>query len=58
MENEPMYSIPVSKVLQLVLNEERQKIRKFLLDTYGKVTADCMDMYVPTTSGILELFKQ
>jgi len=53
-----MYSIPVSKVLQLVLNEERQKIRKFLLDTYGKVTADCMDMYVPTTSGILELFKQ
>lgn len=54
---EPMYSISVSKVLELVLNEERQKIRKFLHDTYGKVTGDCMDTYVPTPSTILELFK-
>lgn len=52
-----MYSIPAAKVTELVLNEERQKIRNFLLSTYGKTTADCMDTYVPTESEIMKLFK-
>lgn len=54
---EPMYSIPVSKVFELVLNEERQKIRKYYLDVLGKATADIMDTYVPTESEIMKLFK-
>lgn len=53
---ELMYNIPASKVMDLVLNEERQKIRNFLLATYGKTTADCMDTYVPTESEIMRLF--
>ena len=53
---ELMYNIPASKVMDLVLNEERQKIRNFLLATYGKTTSDCMDTYVPTESEIMRLF--
>ena len=54
---EPMFSIPVSKVIELVLLDERSKIKKFLLDTYGKTTADTMDTYVPMESEIFKLFK-
>jgi len=54
---EPMFSIPVSKVIELVLIDERSKIKKFLLDTYGKTTADTMDTYVPMESEIFKLFK-
>ena len=54
---EPVYSIPVSKVIELILNEERQKIRKYLYDTYGEVTAKCLDTYPLTESEILKLFK-
>ena len=53
---ELMYTIPASKVMDLVLNEERQKIRNFLLGSYGKTTADCMDTYVPTESEVMRLF--
>ena len=54
---EPLYSIPASKVFELALNEERQKIRKHYLDTLGKATADIMDTYVVTESETLKLFK-
>jgi len=54
---EPVYSIPVSKVMEIVLNEERQKIRKYLYDVYGEVTAKCLDTYPITESEILKLFK-
>ncbi len=55
MEEEYM-RIPVMKVIELALNEERQKIRRFYLDTLGKATADVMDTYKPTDSDILKLF--
>lgn len=50
--------ISLTKVLELALAEERNKIRKFYLDTLGKPTADIMDTYVPTESEILKLIKQ
>lgn len=55
---EPVYSIPVSKVMELVLNDERMKIRKYLYDSFGEVTAKCLDTYPITDSEILKLFKQ
>ena len=54
---ELMYTIPVSKVLELTLNEERQKIRRHFLDTLGKATADVMDSYVVTESETLKSFR-
>lgn len=50
--------IPMSKVIEIVLNEERQKIRKFFLDKLGKPTADMMDAYIPTDSEVLKLFSK
>jgi len=54
---EPVYSIPVSKVMEIVLTEERTKIRKYLYDSYGETTAKCLDTYPITESEILKLFK-
>lgn len=50
--------ISLSKILELALVEERNKIRKFYLDTLGKPTADIMDTYVATESEILKLIRQ
>jgi len=58
MDEEQYYKISVPKVVELVLQEERDKIRKFYMDKLGKATADQMDSYLPTESNILKLFKQ
>lgn len=55
---EPMYSIPVSKVMELVLIEERQKIRNHFLKVLGAATADQMDSYEVTESEVLKLFTK
>ena len=53
---ESYFKISFAKVLELVLNEERQKIKSFYMGVLGKPTADQMDSYVPTDSEILKLF--
>lgn len=53
---EPVYSIPVSKVMELVLMEERQKIRSHFQKILGDATASQMDSYVPSDSEVLKLF--
>jgi len=53
---EPVYSIPVSKVMELVLMEERQKIRNYFQKILGEATAAQMDSYVPSESDVLQLF--
>jgi len=50
--------ISFTKVIDLVLNEERMKIRKFYYDTLGKATADIMDSYVCTESEIMKLLTK
>jgi len=57
MEEEYM-KISFTKVIDLVLNEERMKIRKFYYDTLGKATADIMDSYVCTESEIMKLLTK
>jgi hypothetical protein len=57
MEEEYM-KISFTKVIDLVLNEERVKIRKFYYDTLGKATADIMDSYTPTDSQIMTLLTK
>jgi len=42
--------------MEMVLQEERMKIKKFYSDTLGKATADYMDTYVPTESEVLAMF--
>jgi len=54
---EPMYSIPVSKVIELVLLEERQNIRKYFVKILGEATAAQLDTYVPVESELLKIFK-
>lgn len=55
---EQYFKISYAKVMELVLQEEREKIRKFYLDLLGKATSDQMDNYVPQPSEILKLFTQ
>lgn len=52
------FQIPVKKVIELVLTEERAKIRKHYLDALGKPTADVMDSYIPTESDVLKMFDK
>lgn len=54
---EPVYIIPVSKVIELVRIEDFAKIRKHLYDVYGEVTAKCLDTFPITESETLKLFK-
>jgi len=44
--------------MELVLNEERQKIRKFIKEKLGDTTADFMDVYPITESEVLKLLKK
>ena len=57
MEEEYM-KISFNKVIELILQEERQKIRTFYLNKLGKQTADMMDSYTPTESETLKLFSK
>ena len=55
---EQMLQISFAKVMELVLQEERQKIRNHFLKILGAATADQMDSYVPTDSEVLKLFTK
>jgi len=56
--DEEYFKISISKVIEMVLSEERHKIRKFYMDTLGKATSDMMDTYVPSKSEILDMFSR
>lgn len=51
-----MFKVSFNKVMELVLTEERAKIRKFYSSTLGQATADAMDNYTPTESEVLKMF--
>lgn len=53
---EHMMHVPVSKIIELVLQEERAKIKAYYTTTLGKSYGDTMDTYVPTESEIFKLF--
>jgi len=53
---EQYFKISFAKVMELVLQEERQKIRNHFMNILGKATSDQMDSYVVTDSEILKLF--
>jgi len=55
---EQFFQISFIKVMELVLNEERQKIRKFIKEKLGDTTADFMDVYPITESEVLKLLKK
>ena len=48
--------ISLTKVIEMVLQEERMKIKKFYATQLGQPTADYMDQYVPTESEVLAMF--
>ena len=52
------FQISFSKVMELVLQEERQKIRNHFLKVLGAATADQMDSYEVTESEVLKLFTK
>ena len=49
--------IPLIKIIELVIVEERHKIRKHYLDSLGKPTADVMDSYIIEDCEILKSFS-
>lgn len=51
-----VFKVSFDKVMRLILDEERAKIRKHYMATFGQATADGMDSYVPTESEVLKLF--
>ena len=53
---EQYFKISFAKVMELVLQEERQKIRNHFMNILGKATADQMDSYPVTESEILKIF--
>ena len=57
MEDEYL-KIPMTKVIDMILAEERAKIRRFYKDKVGDSTADLMDVYPVTESEILKLFTR
>jgi len=57
MEDEYL-KIPMTKVIDMILSEERAKIRRFYKDKLGDSTADLMDVYPVTESEILKLFTR
>lgn len=57
MEDE-YFKISFNKVLEMALNEERAKIRRFYKDKLGDPQADLMDVYPVTESEILKLFTR
>ena len=52
------FTISFSKVMELVLQEERQKIRNHFLKVLGEATASQMNDYEPTESEVLKLFTK
>jgi len=50
--------ICVIDLVELILKEERQKIKKFYLESSGKSAADLMDSYVAEDSEIIKILKK
>jgi len=48
--------LPLSKVIELVRQEERMMIKKFLATNLNQQTADYIDQYVPVESEVLAMF--
>lgn len=48
--------ISLAKVIDMVLQEERMKIKHFYAKTLGQPTADYMDTYTHTDSEVLKMF--
>jgi len=44
--------LPLSKVIELVRQEERMMIKKFLATNLNQQTADYIDQYVPVESEV------
>jgi hypothetical protein len=57
MEDEYL-KIPLDKVIGMILEEERQKIRRFYKETGSQAMADLMDVYPVTESELLKLFTR
>lgn len=51
-----MFKVSLKKVMDLVLAEERAKVRNFYATTVSQATGDLMDGYTPTDSEILKMF--
>lgn len=58
MEDTEYIKIPLTKVIDLILTEERHKIRKHYNDTLGKATADHMDSYIIVDCELLKIIKE
>jgi hypothetical protein len=56
--DEKFFQISFEKVMKLVLQEERQKIRNFYMKALGEATASQMDSYEVTESEVLKLFTE
>lgn len=48
--------LPLIKVIELVRQEERMMIKKFLATNVGQSTADIIDQYIPVESEVLAMF--
>lgn len=58
MEDDIEYiKIPLIKVIDLILAEERAKIRKHYNDVLGKATADHMDSYLIVDCELMKIIK-
>lgn len=54
--DEVMFKVPLKKVLDLILSEERAKIKNFYASAVGQSAADMLNNYVPTESEVLKMF--
>lgn len=48
--------VPLSKVIELVRQEDLNKIKKFYAQNLNQATADMLDQYVPGESTVLGMF--
>ena len=54
---EMFVQISMSKIIDIILHERDEQIRKHYMDTLGKSTADLMDSFVAPPSHILSFLK-
>ena len=54
---EIVLKLSLSKVIELILNEQRADIKKFYTNTVGQSAGDILDTYVPSDSPILNTLK-
>lgn len=58
MHEEAYVKIPLSKFIELILAEEREKIREHYHATLGKSAADHMDTYVVVDCELFKIIKE